>query len=270
MIVDEEVYLEHFGVKGMKWGVRNERKTSSNPRSSTVSGMSPDQLGLAIYGGIAVAAILARKTVMYRDSGRKDARKSGDKPFKQDLSLKKKMSVLSLHNKVVRPINPDYGQPGTKMNCRRATLAYEMRRRGNDVKATKSNYASGQTEKGLKTVIGNKKQRFESVWGERKISTVNGNSTPLQKSESIFKALATNPNGSRGELGLSWTMGGGHSLAWEIVNRKPVIFDTQNGKVYDSSTSFSSFTPVVLESAYTRLDNKPIDSEFIRRWVTNV
>lgn len=27
MIIDEEVYLEHFGVKGMKWGVRNFRNT---------------------------------------------------------------------------------------------------------------------------------------------------------------------------------------------------------------------------------------------------
>lgn len=25
MIIDEEVYVEHFGVKGQKWGVRKER-----------------------------------------------------------------------------------------------------------------------------------------------------------------------------------------------------------------------------------------------------
>lgn len=26
MIIDEKVYLEHFGVKGMKWGVRRQRR----------------------------------------------------------------------------------------------------------------------------------------------------------------------------------------------------------------------------------------------------
>ncbi len=29
MILDEEVYVEHFGVKGMKWGVRNKDDMST-------------------------------------------------------------------------------------------------------------------------------------------------------------------------------------------------------------------------------------------------
>lgn len=28
MIIDEDIYIEHFGVKGMRWGVRNERSTA--------------------------------------------------------------------------------------------------------------------------------------------------------------------------------------------------------------------------------------------------
>ena len=30
----EEYYLQHFGVKGMKWGVRKNRKSSSRPSRS--------------------------------------------------------------------------------------------------------------------------------------------------------------------------------------------------------------------------------------------
>lgn len=26
MIIDEDIYLEHWGVKGMRWGVRNENR----------------------------------------------------------------------------------------------------------------------------------------------------------------------------------------------------------------------------------------------------
>ena len=31
MIIEEDVYLEHFGVKGMHWGVRKEPKRSLSP-----------------------------------------------------------------------------------------------------------------------------------------------------------------------------------------------------------------------------------------------
>lgn len=29
MIIDEEVYLQHWGVKGMRWGVRNKRQNTN-------------------------------------------------------------------------------------------------------------------------------------------------------------------------------------------------------------------------------------------------
>lgn len=35
MIVDEEVYLEHFGVRGMKWGVRKQRRKEAYQRLET-------------------------------------------------------------------------------------------------------------------------------------------------------------------------------------------------------------------------------------------
>lgn len=279
-----EVFLEHFGVKGMRWGVRNERKIFSstdmskkisilkNHRSTKVGSAEGGAL-LLLYGGMLLGTLASQKIPIYRDSGRKEARKTGKKEFKMNSDLAKKMSVSKLYNKVVAPINPNYGEPGTRMNCRRATMAYEMRRRGYDVKATKSNFASGQTIKGLKNAVGvGKTTKPESAWGEKQISdskTLRA-STPQKKAELVFSSLANNPNGSRGELGVGWTMGGGHSMAWEVVNRKPVIFDAQNGKIYDNVKYFAEFTPVVHTAAQTRLDNKPINKEFIKRWVTDV
>lgn len=35
MVLDEAVYFEHFGVKGMQWGKRNSDKGSSGGNSST-------------------------------------------------------------------------------------------------------------------------------------------------------------------------------------------------------------------------------------------
>jgi hypothetical protein len=37
VIIDEETYLEHWGVKGMRWGVRNKRPTSESEEKPTSS-----------------------------------------------------------------------------------------------------------------------------------------------------------------------------------------------------------------------------------------
>lgn len=66
MIINEEVYLEHFGVKGMKWGVRREKsETQSNtdqtPKKDNSSRNKKIAAGVAVAAGaIAVAAILKR------------------------------------------------------------------------------------------------------------------------------------------------------------------------------------------------------------------
>lgn len=266
MIVDEEVYLEHFGVKGMRWGVRKNTDTKS-----TKVGMTPDQAFLAAYGAGIALAVLVQIGRHRADSGRKDAKKTGDKEFKQNPKLKSKMTINQLQSNVVAHINPDYGAPGTKMNCRRATMAYEMRRRGYDVQATKSSFASGQGQKGLKKAIG-KNQKFDSPWGETQVGTPRDfvKLPAIKKAEEVFASLAKYPEGARGEIGAAWLMGGGHSMAFEIVKGKPVIFDTQNGKVYPSAKAFSEFTPTTYSVSHTRLDDKPLDQEFLKRWVTDV
>lgn len=37
MIVEQERYLEHFGVLGMKWGIRREDPTLTRPRSAQLN-----------------------------------------------------------------------------------------------------------------------------------------------------------------------------------------------------------------------------------------
>jgi hypothetical protein len=87
-------------------------------------------------------------------------------------------------------------------------------------------------------------------------------------SKSIFDTLAKEPNGSRGELGVMWNMGGGHSMAYEVVKGTPVIFDGQTGKIYKTPLEFMDM-PAVKNAGFTRLDNVDLNVDYLMRWMTN-
>lgn len=85
----------------------------------------------------------------------------------------------------------------------------------------------------------------------------------------ILSSLSKQPNGARGELGMMFKGGGGHSMAWEIVQGKPVIFDTQTGKTYKSALDIAQLSTNLTHSGFTRLDDKALNTNFLMRWVKN-
>lgn len=268
-----EVALTHFGTKGMRWGIRNEQLSASS--NSTVGDPVTIAIGAAyaafILGSLYVSVRDIRR--MKNDSGIKIEKQNTNVAWKKKPELAKKMNVDELQSKVVKQVNPDYPKPGTKMNCRRATFTYEMRRRGYDVTATKSHFAIGQDAKGLKTAVmaNQSNTKHESMWGQKQVSDTKTfrNATPTRKSELIFESLNKYPEGSRGELGVGWLFGGGHSMAFEIVKGRAVIFDTQTSETYRNPASFAKFAEVTHDAAHTRTDNIPLDDQFLRRWMVN-
>jgi hypothetical protein len=55
MIISEDAYLEHHGVKGMKWGQRKKRETRAGSFSSLSK--SDKRKAVAIAGGVSAAAV---------------------------------------------------------------------------------------------------------------------------------------------------------------------------------------------------------------------
>lgn len=264
-----------------------------------------------ITTGVATGAILAGVTAHHIQSGEfnRIAQKGaawlkGEKfQFKQnDLLKKPDLGVSDLEKLVVDKINPDYGKIGTKMNCRRATFAFELRRRGLDVAATKTTTASGQNPLGVLNATSPGVERKSGLFGsmqeiikdtieqnksdvtspllkivERKDQAMAANRGGRSFAE-ILTELAKQPNRSRGEVAVQWKQGGGHSMAYEIVDGIAHIFDTQTHTTYtlDAATQKvialngkDSWMPAIKEGGFTRLDNIDLNLDYLLKWVKN-
>jgi hypothetical protein len=278
--MDTEEFLEHYGVKGMKWGVRNERKPSGGSNGTTKSNKPQAKAGVVDPATVYFATLLAAQgglsAARLVDSGnarvlvKKGARAvtlntNGPQYKKNDALAAKNLSEKQLMDTVVKDINPNYGSFGTKMNCRRCTLSYEMRRRGFDVAATHSIMATGQDGGGLKKAANTKTTAMD--WGENKIHS-NPTGGKVDSVNIITKSLEKQPNGSRGEVSVSWAVGGGHSIAYEVVRGKPMIIDTQRQTHIKTQADWDKAYPFNPSAIYyTRLDDKPLNTNWLERWV---
>ena len=198
---------------------------------------------------------------------------------------------------VVKDINPNYKTAGGKMNCRRCSFTYELRRRGYDVEATTSSIGSGQSASGFLNAVSKDGKRFNRLTsmsapvtqGKRVDALLGGDKRKINikqelirsssnkfgriSEEDISKKIMSQPPGARGEIVFNMNKFA-HSLSYENVNGKPIMFDTQKGQMYDLSdkSSYLSFTSKwgnPKEVLVSRLDNVDLDEEFLARWSTN-
>ncbi len=54
MIIEEDIYLEHFGIKGMQWGVRKSKTSSSKGTKGKINTKKKVAIGVGV--GITIAA----------------------------------------------------------------------------------------------------------------------------------------------------------------------------------------------------------------------
>jgi len=205
---------------------------------------------------------------------------------------------------VGKQVNPNYNTPGGQMNCRRSTFTHELRRRGYDVAATTSPIGRGQSESGLinalttsgrdrfsktslsQMIVGSGETRTKAR-GDTRLNPANISSVKFDrfsvggqkeyeaytaKNEKIISsALSSQPSGARGEIVFNFGSFG-HSMAYEVFNGRPVIFDSQKGVMYDAVKDMAKLTEkwgIPRGVDITRLDNMDLDMNFLSRWATN-
>lgn len=278
----------------MGWRKSLDKSESDKQNKNKKHGLTDRQKKtIKIGAAVAATALVAIGTYKLADSGElrrliEKGKAAGGFSFERNPDLAKPMSADEILTNVVSRINTDYNivgvkSIGTNNNCKRCTYAYELSRRGFDVKATKSISGTGQHAYGTynathKDSIGGPITRMKKYLnGDEEILEIIRNplgGTPIKiqsssPSESIFSALSSCPNGSRGELIMKWKSGSGHSIAWEILNGKPIFYDCQSSMMFDTPEKFNSYAYKIKEATFQRLDNVDLNLDFLQRWCKN-
>lgn len=282
------IYLAHHGILGMKQGVRryqnkdgsltssgkirygsNKSNSSTNKLLKTKledidhdsSGsvkrevaklalnvaidalrLNPIGMGMDIYRiGTAVSAGVKEKSAAKRIAKAPIDEKTG-------LPLKTKNMSADMDVKLVNPGFRNFNS-NTKNNCVLCSTAFELRRRGFDITASKA--AVGYTsDEYLKWFKGAKE---ETKGGFNYLSYRNRS---LKTGKELYDwaepKLLSQGDGARGYLSVLWGAGGGHSMAYEVNNGKVVVYDAQSGK----KKSLRSITNASVDIGFTRLDDK--------------
>lgn len=275
-----EDYLMHYGVKGMKWGIRKERKLveRKDKAKEEKSGfrLSDKQkryikIGLGVAGAIAVAYGLYKLSDI---SGGNSA-----KSEKLSESLKKELTEREFDSRVgffkksktaSNDISFDLSEinkgnrfkKGGTSNCTFCTTAYELRRRGYDVHANLTSTGRSRTHASKffkNAVVESDSRLFETSKG----------STLREYINELSAHIAKQGDGARGNFCGKYQFGGGHSIAYEVMNGKTVFLDGQTGKRYASAEeALQWFTPG--QSNWWRTDNLEIDTERIKEAVSTI
>lgn len=275
--------LCHYGVKGMKWGVRHyqnndgsltsagkKRYNKGNNRSNTdksqtdpqkkKKGLTDKQKKYIKIGAAAVGTALAvygtyKIHQLYTGSNLKVDPETGFRLLDKTESDRKALNTINPGK--IRHFSINKSKEiidGSGTNCMLCTNAYEMRRRGYDVRAGLDLEGNGFLADEL---FG---KMYKNYKGTDKVQP------DLTK---IYDYIKNQEDGARGNFMVWWDTSGGHSMIWENIHGRPYIKDAQTGTSYGRATmrvimsSISKTKPV----EFLRTDNAEIDMTEVKKWI---
>lgn len=245
-------YLMHYGVKGMKWGVRryqdkNGRLTAEGKEHYGKGSSASDTkegiiipVGLMVYAGMAVIGGAAVAI---------DSAVEGVKANARNKRLYKDNNPNKITPENLKKVNPKWGDPQYSNNCTKCAATTELISRGiSDYQAGKSNggYSSKQYAKWFKGA---------------KIKEVTSTETALRDHFDKLKS------GNSGVLGLTYEGGfSGHAIHWTKLPDGDVRFeDGQVGKSYNLKEFMNEYKPAsAVPCRVIRLDNCEPDYKKMR------
>ena len=172
-------------------------------------------------------------------------------------------------------INPGYKnfKQNTKNNCSHCVTAYELRRRGYDVRATLS--TRGETLLDMLKVFPKAKHRIlykpiKSVVTNNEDGTKNVRLATIhesQKYDVLEFNLLKHGDGARGNLLVTWASLGGHCIAWENQKGKVILRDCQSNKTYSDRKDVEKLLKNTIIADYYRTDNVDFNVKKAKEYV---
>lgn len=263
----------HYGVVGMKWGVRKDRtygrqlKYSSPARQTAKSTVfqALNTFAASVIPGYGIAynawAVAHNARIVRNNLDRTDyTKKEGSY---ENLSELKKKDVNTTIDDDLKKCNPRIGQQkGTVNNCLYCTAAMEMRQRGYDVRARKK--SNGDAE----TIYG---EWFDNVKIEHPSISRNTNESRksyVQRSfDNLSSQLEKQGDGARGYVGFNYEKtNSGHSIYYKVSNGQVTYYDGQSG-TKNPDKLFSLADP--RSYSYARLDNLQVKEGITNAVISN-
>lgn len=155
------------------------------------------------------------------------------------------------------------------VNCSLCTLTYELRERGYDVEAKPNGtsvdgryFSQGYNTDNNWIYTVYKDAQSKSYGGSDFIDGENSSNK-----YDIVNDISNEPAGSRGEIAVYWTGGGGHSVAYTVgENNEVTVRDTQSNDTYTLNDLIERSDYI----RYTRTDNLELTEECLEYVTDNV
>jgi len=241
-------YLIHYGVLGMKWGVRKEyepkrRKKARQPvKSKERKGLSEAQKKAIRTGVIAVGGVLAVygaykigvfKNTKIVTNGLGIYEEFKDLPvsmFEGDIKSLSDLPKIEGEHSIeqdLKTVNPNFNEKGqtgkaNQINCSNCVNAYELRRRGYDVEALPR--FDGRSTEEIASLYKNAKveELDYTFWRRNKVPT-------KETIINIEEYMLNCGEGARGIITGGWKFfGGAHTFNVEVKNGAVNFLDAQN------------------------------------------
>ena len=213
------------------------------------------------YGGIVSSVQNIKRGAEFVNgfiNSKKYESEKSDNPVDSRTGFKLKDQEYSKEEDLKR-VNPDFNDFNTnsKNNCMLCTVTTELRRRGFEVTANKAGF--GYFTQDLD-------RWFPGVKVEDYKPSLSVQLRPTTENvyQDIYQQmLATSPEGSRGNFMVEFSIGGAHSMLYEMENGELVIRDGQTGQTYKKE-EIKKILTYCSKVQWARLDNLDFDPETIK------
>lgn len=172
----------------------------------------------------------------------------------------------STYDEDMEVINPGYSTNKDNeynQNCALCSLTYELRMRGYDVEAKEEVKVFGKPT-GLNNFAITDCYKDTNVLdytSSDKISKkYNCGDDIGEQLNALEKELLQHGDGARGELGVYWTSGGGHSVVWQVEKGEVVVRDCQTNTKY----SLEDYSGHIKRFEYLRTDTLELNKDVLK------